>query len=55
MGKFKFDVSLFEMTEEQRKSYFNGGSDPVEDLLKLSPEQRIAFYGTDFSEYLNKN
>lgn len=53
-GKCKFDVSLFALSEEQRKNEF-GDEDPVEELRNMSPNERIAIYGTDFSEYFNKS
>jgi hypothetical protein len=51
-GKCKFDTSLFSLSAEQRRDEF-GGDDPVEELLNMTPQERIAIYGTDYSEFLN--
>lgn len=53
-GKCKFDVSLFALSEEQRQVEF-GDDDPVAELKNMTPNERIAIYGTDFSEYFNKS
>lgn len=53
-GKCKFDVSLFSMTPEERTAEF-ADEDPVEELRNMTPSERIAIYGTDFSEYLNSS
>ena len=53
-GKCKFDLSLFDLSEEERRIEF-GGDDPVAELLDMTPNERIAIYGTDFSEYFNKS
>lgn len=53
-GKCKFDVSLFALSAEERRAEFDG-DDPVEDLMKMTTEERIAIYGCDFSEYLNNS
>jgi hypothetical protein len=53
-GKCKFDVSLFALSEEERKAEF-GEDDPVVELRNMTPSERIAMYGTDFAEYFNKS
>jgi hypothetical protein len=48
--KIEFDLSLFLIRSDVRKQIF--GTDPVEELRQMSPQERINRYGRDYSEYL---
>lgn len=52
-GKLKFNIALFSMTPEERMREF--GEDEVEKLRAMPVEVRMAKYGRDYSEFLNKN
>lgn len=48
--KIQFDLSLLHMNPDARKQLF--GTDPVEELRQMTPQERINRYGRDYSEYL---